>query len=102
MLLIASESLRRNRALNDVIREMSFTPSFFATPATFAELMLGESRRIVLLTEDDVSAETVRALRGARDRAPFGVIVAANRATLRGASGMLMYSTAASSRGWRS
>ena len=85
MLLIASESLRRNRALNDVIREMSFTPSFFATPATFAELMLGESRRIVLLTEDDVSAETVRALRGARDRAPFGVIVAANRATLRGA-----------------
>jgi EAL domain-containing protein (putative c-di-GMP-specific phosphodiesterase class I) len=85
MLLIASETIRRNRALNDVIREMSFTPSFFATPATFAELMLGETRRIVLLTEDDVSPETVRALRGARERAPFGVIVAANRATLRGA-----------------
>ena len=85
MLLIASETIRRNRALNDVIREMSFTPSFFATPGTFADLMLGEARRIVLLTEDDVSAETVRALRGARERAPFGVIVAANRATLRGA-----------------
>ena len=85
MLLIASETVRRNRALNDVIREMSFTPSFFATPATFSELMLGESRRIVLLSEDDVCAETVRALRGARERAPFGVIVAANRATLRGA-----------------
>jgi EAL domain-containing protein (putative c-di-GMP-specific phosphodiesterase class I) len=85
MLLIASETIRRNRTLNDVIREMSFTPSFFATPATFADLMLAESRRIVLLTEDDVCAETVRALRGARERAPFGVIVAANRATLRGA-----------------
>jgi EAL domain-containing protein (putative c-di-GMP-specific phosphodiesterase class I) len=85
MLLIASETIRRNQALNDVIREMSFTPSFFATAATFAELMLGESRRIVLLTEDDVCPETVRALRGARERAPFGVIVAANRAALRGA-----------------
>ena len=85
MLLIARETIRRTRALNDVIREMSFTPGFFATPATFAEMMLGESRRIVLLTEDDVCAETVRALRGARERAPFGVIVAANRATLRGA-----------------
>ena len=52
MLLIASETLRRNAALNDIIREMSFTPSFFASPATFADLMLGESRRIVLLTED--------------------------------------------------
>jgi len=84
MLLIASETLRRNAALNDVIREMSFTPSFFASPATFADLMLGEYRRIVLLTEDDVCAETVRALRGAKERAPFGVIVAANRARLRG------------------
>jgi EAL domain-containing protein (putative c-di-GMP-specific phosphodiesterase class I) len=48
--------------------------------------MLGRSRRIVLLTEQDVCTETVRALRGATDRAPFGVIVAANRATLRGAT----------------
>ena len=86
MLFIASEAIRRNRALNDIIREMSFTPSFFASTATFAELMLGRSRRIVLLTEQDVCTETVRALRGATDRAPFGVIVAANRATLRGAT----------------
>ena len=64
---------------------MSFTPSFFASPATFAELMQGRSRRIVLLTEQDVCTETVRALRAAAERAPFGVIVAANRAALRGA-----------------
>jgi EAL domain-containing protein (putative c-di-GMP-specific phosphodiesterase class I) len=83
MLLIASESIRANRSLNDVVREMSFTLSFFASPAKFAELMLGQSRRIVLLTEDDVTPEAVRTLKGAKDRAPFGVIVAADRASLR-------------------
>ena len=84
MLLIASETARSNRTLNDVVREMSFTLSFFASPGKFAELMLGQSRRIVLLTEDDVCAETVRTLKGAKDRAPFGIIVAADRASLRG------------------
>ena len=83
MLLIASETIRTNRTLNDVVREMSFTLSFFASPGKFAELMLGQSRRIVVLTENDVTAEAVRALKGARDRAPFGVIVAADRASLR-------------------
>jgi EAL domain-containing protein (putative c-di-GMP-specific phosphodiesterase class I) len=84
MLLIASESIRSNRALNDVVREMSFAPSFFANSATFGELMHGSSRRIVVLTEADVCSEVVRSLRGARERAPFGVIVAADRASLRG------------------
>ena len=83
MLLIASESIRANRSLNDVVREMSFTLSFFASPAKFAELMLGQSRRIVVLTENDVTPEAVRTLKGAMDRAPFGVIVAADRARLR-------------------
>ena len=83
MLLIASESIRRNRSLNDVVREMSFTLSFYASPATFAELMLGQSRRIVVMTENDVTPEALRTLKGAQDRAPFGVIVAADRAKLR-------------------
>jgi EAL domain-containing protein (putative c-di-GMP-specific phosphodiesterase class I) len=82
--LIASETIRTNRSLNDLVREMSFTPSFFASAGTFAELMLGQSRRIVVLTEDDVSSEIVRTLRAAKERAPFGVIVAADRASLRG------------------
>jgi len=85
MLLIASETIRTDRALNNVVREMSFTPSYFASPATFAELMHGQSRRIVLLTEDDVCTEIVRTLKSARENAPFGVIVAADRASLRGA-----------------
>ena len=83
MLLIASESIRTSRTLNDVIREMSFTPSFFASPATLAELMVGQSRRIVVLTEADVTPEAVRTLTGAGDCAPFGVILAADRASLR-------------------
>jgi EAL domain-containing protein (putative c-di-GMP-specific phosphodiesterase class I) len=83
MLLIASETIRTNRALNDVVREMSFTPSFFATTLTFGELMAGQSRRIVVLNEADVCKENVRSLRAAKDRAPFGVIVAADRKSLR-------------------
>ena len=86
MLLIASETFRSNRALNDIVREMSFTPSFFANPATFAELTFGESRRIVLLGEDDVVPETVGALEDAKERTPFGIILAADRASLRAAS----------------
>jgi EAL domain-containing protein (putative c-di-GMP-specific phosphodiesterase class I) len=81
--LIASETLRSNRIINDIVREMSFTPSFFANPATFAELMGGQSRRIVLMTESDVTVEAVRTLKDAKNRAPFGIIVAGDRASLR-------------------
>jgi len=83
MLLIASETIRASQALNDVVREMSFTLSFFSKSATFSELMTGQSRRIVVLTEADVCGETVRALKSAKDRIPFAVIVAADRASLR-------------------
>ncbi len=83
MLLISSETIRAHQALNDVVREMSFTPGYFASSATFAELMDGRSRRIVVLTETDVTPEALRALKSARDRAPFGIIVAADRKTLR-------------------
>ena len=83
MLLIASETIRTNRTLMDVVREMSFTLSSFASAGKFAELMLGQSRRIVLLTEADVTAESLRTLKGAKNRAPFGIIIAADRASLR-------------------
>jgi len=83
MLLIASETTRASRALNDVVREMSFALSFFASPATLTGLMLGKSRRIVLLTEGDVTAETVTALWETAAETPYGVIVAADRAALR-------------------
>ena len=84
MLLIVSETVRSNRTVNDMIREMSFTPSFFASPATFAELLSGQARRVVMLGESDITREVLHALTGAKGRTPFGIIVAANRASLRG------------------
>lgn len=83
MLLIASETIRANQALNDVIREMSFALSFFAKASTLEELMTGESRRIVILSEVDITPETLNTLKNAKQRTPFAVIVAADRASLR-------------------
>ena len=83
MLLVTNETNRANPTLNDVAREMSFTLSFFASVSTFSTLMLGESRRIVLLTESDISDEMLNVLGDAIERIPFGIIVAADRAGLR-------------------
>jgi len=83
MLLISSETIRANRSLNDVVREMSFTLSFFASADTFAELMAGQSRRIVILTESDICNEVLRTLKAAKDRMSFAVLIAADRASLR-------------------
>ncbi|MDH5583172.1 MAG: EAL domain-containing protein [Gammaproteobacteria bacterium] len=83
MLLIAPDTLRKNQALNDVVREMSFALSVFAKPSTFAELMTGQLRRIVMLTDADVTEHTLQSLKAANGRTPFGVIIAADRASLR-------------------
>lgn len=83
MLLISSETIRTNRALNDVVREMSFTLSFFSRPSTLAELMKGQSRRIVLLAESDINAAVVHSLTESLQRMTFAVIIAAHRSSLR-------------------
>ena len=82
MLLIASESTRGSQALNDVVREMSFSLSFFSTAQKLAELMVGQSRRVVLLAEDDIDAETILCLESREGRAPFGIVVATDRVSL--------------------
>ena len=82
MLLIASEASRGSQALNDVVREMSFSLSFFSTGAKLSELMVGQSRRVVLLAADDVSDDTISRLNDGNERAPFGVIVASDRVSL--------------------
>ena len=83
MLLITSESLKRDQAVKDVVRELSLTLTVFASTETLAELMGGCSRRIVLLAEMDVSEAVVAALRDAESNAEFGVIVAADRHSLK-------------------
>ncbi len=77
MLLIASDNSRHQRAVKDVVREMSLTLTIFASANTLEELMGGRSRRLVLLAESDVSDQVVTALREAEAGAQFGVIVAA-------------------------
>lgn len=83
MLLIANESIRLNPSLIDVVREMSFSLSFFKSSEKFAELMAGDSRRVVILCEADINADVLRALQEAKVRTGVGVIVAADRAALR-------------------
>ena len=83
MLLIASESSKRAQSVKDVVRELSLTLTVFASTATLTELMLGRMRRIVLLAEKDVSEGVVAALRDAESNTQFGVIVAADRHSLK-------------------
>ena len=61
---------------------MSFTLSFFASPAKFRELMRGRSRRIVMLADTDIVVENLKALSDVEENTPFGVIVAADRSSL--------------------
>jgi len=83
MLLLASETIRSNRALAEVVREMSFVLSFFAGHETLGERMTGASRRLIVLTESDICSENILILKAATNRAPFAIIVAADRASLR-------------------
>jgi len=83
MLLLASETISSNRTLADVVREMSFVLSFFASAETLGKRMTGTSRRLIVLTELDINSATIHILKAAKDRAPFAIIVAADRASLR-------------------
>jgi len=83
MQLIASKSSKRAQAVKDIVRELSLTLTVFASTGTLAELLGGRSRRIVLLAEADISDDVVAALRDAESNAQFGVIVAADRHSLK-------------------
>ena len=83
MLLVASESAGRTRALVEVARELSLTASYFTTPEILSELMAGHSRRIVLLGESDVSESSLAALEEADRRTQFGLIICSDREALR-------------------
>lgn len=86
MLLVASESLRRTQTLNEVTRELSLSPGFFANAATLDKLLAGHARRIVLLTENDVSKATLACLERADGNMQFGLIICADREALRSSS----------------
>ncbi len=83
MLLVVSESLGKTQTLIQVARELSLSPSYFKSDTPLDKLLAGSARRIVLLTEDDLSDVAIESLEKADDRSKFGLIIAADREALR-------------------
>lgn len=83
MFLVVSESLGRSQTLIDVARELSLTVSFFGDVETLGRLMAGESRRLVLLGEQDINNEAVDTLVRASGHAKFGLVVSTGEEALR-------------------
>ena len=86
MLLVVSESLGKTQTLIEVERELSLSPGYFKDPAALHKLLDGDSRRIVVLTEDDISETTINSLEHAEARTQFGLIIGADREALRTSS----------------
>jgi EAL domain-containing protein (putative c-di-GMP-specific phosphodiesterase class I) len=86
MLLIASEASKRGRTLVDVARELSLTLTYFGSNATLSELLEGQSRRIVLLGEADLSDGVVKRICSQGGKGRFGVIIAGDSKSLRSSS----------------
>jgi EAL domain-containing protein (putative c-di-GMP-specific phosphodiesterase class I) len=83
MLLIANETSKRTRTLVDVARELSLTLTYFKSTATLAELLDGQSRRIVILTEPDIAPAVVKRICEKGGKGQFGVIIAGDSKGLR-------------------
>ena len=75
MLMVVSQSLGKSRALIELARQLSLTVSYFSKVETLDRLMVGRSRRFVVLGEDDVSNDVVDALVRANRHARFGLVV---------------------------
>ncbi|MDA0678755.1 MAG: EAL domain-containing protein [Proteobacteria bacterium] len=83
MLIIVSESLGRSPIVIEVARELSLNLSYFGSVGSLDRLLSGESRRFVVLGEEEINNEVVDALVRAKRHAVFGLIVCADPKTLR-------------------
>jgi len=83
MLLITNESFRNTRTLVDLARELSLTLTFFGSNANLVELLEGQSRRIVLLEDADISEIVVKRLCSQASEGLFGVIISGDSKSLR-------------------
>ncbi len=86
MLTIVSEALAKTRTLTEVARELSLSPSSFGDAEALHKLLAGHTRRIVLLTEDDICEAAIESLEKAHGRVQFGLIICADRDGLRSSS----------------
>ncbi len=86
MLLVVSEALGKTRTLIEVARELSLSPTYFTGPESLDKLMSGPARRIVVLTEEELSEPTIASLEKSDGQTPFGLIICADREALRTSS----------------
>ncbi len=82
MLLVASQSLKDQPVLNDLVREMSFAASFFSAPDTLEPLLQGQLRRILLVADRDLTPEIAALIKDASASTPLGVVLVAERARI--------------------
>jgi EAL domain-containing protein (putative c-di-GMP-specific phosphodiesterase class I) len=87
MLFVVSDALKGTKSISDVARDLSLSIRYFDGPGAFSAQMTGSVRRIVLLGPNDVTRDMVNRLRHHVDRVPFGIIVAADRASISRATG---------------
>jgi EAL domain-containing protein (putative c-di-GMP-specific phosphodiesterase class I) len=83
MLLVVNESLGKTQTLIEVARELSLSPVYFADTVSADRLLDGQARRIVMLTEAELSESTIDSLEFAESRSQFGLIIGADREALR-------------------
>ncbi|HEX9853629.1 MAG TPA: EAL domain-containing protein, partial [Woeseiaceae bacterium] len=83
MQFIVSQVLNKHQALRQLARELSLSLSYFERAEELSRLLRGDTRRIVMLTESDVSAAAIGALEKAMAKATFGLILCTDRERLR-------------------
>ncbi len=86
MQFVVSQALNKHQALRQLARELSLSLSFFEQAEELSRLLRGETRRIVMLTESDVSTAAIGALEKAAAKAKFGLILCTDRERLRSTS----------------
>lgn len=86
MLTIVSESLGRTQKVTDVARELSLTLSYFGNIDTLDRLLGGQSRRFVILGENDIKDDVVDRLVRTNKDILVGLVVCADPEALRTSS----------------
>lgn len=83
MLFIVSESLGRAPTTISVARELSLSLNIYRGTAELGQLMDGHSRRLIVLAESDLNDATLSSLHAVEDVVQFGIIICADRESLR-------------------
>ncbi|HSD71116.1 MAG TPA: EAL domain-containing protein [Woeseiaceae bacterium] len=83
MQFIVSQALVRHQVLRQLARELSLALGFFENIEGLGRQLHGDTRRIIMLTEADVSAAAIGLLEKASAKTKFGLILCTDRERLR-------------------